>query len=169
MRYLVIGFLALLAGCNSSSNSGITQEQLDAAIAKVQASIPPSQTTQVQALQAKISTLKLIGKPISPSTSISPDAFRTMGEMILQIATVDFGPCADMGVFEGATFSPGNGPLGATFDAFKNCTNTHAEYDADTGELKVANRLYFTSADCSGIGYVWQEGGQVYNSHTLSD
>jgi hypothetical protein len=74
-----------------------------------------------------------------------------------------------MGVQEGDVFAAGNGPLGASFQAFKNCTGTHAEYDAENGALKIANRVYFTTPDCTPPAYVWEADGQGYNSQTLDD
>lgn len=168
MRSLIIGLVVFLAACNSSS-SGLTQTQLDAAIQKA---VAPLQS-QIDALQTSNKTLTagqakltLIGKV----HGVSSDSLRLQGEPTVgAVNATSFGPCSDMGVLEGDTISPGNGALGASYQAFKNCTNNHAEYSVEDGSLKIANREYFTTIDCTGTVYEWEAGGQGYSRQVLND
>jgi len=162
MRSLIIGFVVFLAACNQGTNNVPYSDP--ALVAKVDSLTKAlADATHTQAGQAKsISSLQLIGKAHGVAS-----AERTLA--IGQAAAIapSFGPCADMGVMEGSTST--SGPLGALYQAFKNCTNTHAEYNVDTGDLKQVNRIYFTSLDCSGQAYVWEAGGAGYNMQVLND
>jgi hypothetical protein len=171
MRNLILILMLALAGCGSSDDDSLlsTQIKQDSSADKAQLA---GLTAQVQTLQAQLVTtqnslkkLQLVGKPLAGTAK---DAFGNFITRAISVA-VDFGPCPDMGVQEGDVFAAGNGPLGASFQAFKNCTGTHAEYDAENGALKIANRVYFTTPDCTPPAYVWEADGQGYNSQTLDD
>lgn len=174
MRYLIIGFLALLAGCNGGSNTNtptptLTQqqvtEQINAAIAKIQE--PPSEATQVAALQASIKKLQLIGNAHGVAT-----AERTLAIGEAAATSVDFGPCTDMGVLVGFTNAGNNvgeGVLSASYQAFKTCTGYMYETSVGTGDIKTSNRIFWDGPNCTGNMLEWEAGGSGYNTQTLQD
>lgn len=163
MRSLIFVMILGLVGCNSSDDDSALQQQISAI---------PNEATAIQALRAEVSDMQTSIKKLQ---LIGHAHGVPSAERVLAIGSnafteaVSFGPCTDMGVYEGSTFQPGNGPLGALYQAFKNCTGTHAEYEVDNGALKPANRTYYVSADCTGTAYEWQAGGQGYDRQTLND
>lgn len=162
--YMTLILTLFLAACNGSDN--------DSSFATT-ANLPPNEATAVAALQDQIRTLQDSVKKLQlighAHGVVSAERVLAIGTKNAMTEAVDFGPCTDMGVYEGATFQPGNGPLGAIYQAFKNCTGTHAEYNVETGDLKTANRTYYVSIDCTGTAYEWQASGQGYDRQILND
>lgn len=164
MRSLIIGFVILLAGCNQGTNNVPYSDP--ALVAKVDNLTKALAAATHETAQIARSTkrLNLVGTVNGVAT-----AERVLAIGQAAVITPNFGPCTDLGIMEGQEFISGNGPLGALYQAFHNCTGNHTEYNPDTGIMKTANRVYFTSPDCSGTEYQWQAGGAGYDSQTLND
>lgn len=171
---IVLMFLALLAGCNGSSDD-------DTAFATT-AQLPPNEATAVAAMRAQIATLQgqvsrfneltLIGKPSSvvSSQGISPDDFRTMGELV-QTAAVAFGPCTNMGVligFENSFGAPANGLTAAVQD-FRQCTGYQYGARISDGSITTSERIFWDGPNCTGNLLEWEAGGAGYNTTTLKN
>lgn len=157
MRALVIGMILFLSACNQ----GTTQVPYSdpALVAKVDSLTKAlSAATHEQALMsAKFNSIQLIG-PSGQS-----------GVLTRSVNAVDFGPCPDAGIKSGST---GNG-LDEVTQIFKQsptttCPGVYAEYDVATGNLHVAQRLFYTSSNCTGQAYVWDAGGNGIDSQKTS-
>lgn len=160
--------LLFLAACNSSSDStapagGITQAQLDAAVAPLTKALADATRAQTEEAQ-KLSSIQLFVKiDQSPETNLAVRALQN---------AVDFGPCDSAGIKVGSTIKLGGSALDEQTQAFKQtptdtCPGVYAEYDVLTGNLHTANRVYFASSDCSGNPLVWDAGGQGYDGQKL--
>lgn len=173
-------FLCLTACGGSDDDSALATDQQ---LASIQQTIPPNESTAMQAiraqmdsLQASVRKLQLIGHP--SAVSASNDAVHTLemlGEPIVGspsavTAVGQFGPCADMGVQEASLSNAGiQEPLAATFKAFKNCTKYHAEYATVDGSLKPTERLYSANSNCTPPFYTFEDFGNNYDTETLKD
>lgn len=163
--------ILFLTACNGSNNStapaaGITQAQLDAAVAPLKADIESLQTENA-ALKAGQSKLTLIGKV----HGVASTELRMQGEFRTEaVSAPNFGPCADMGVLVGFTNQGSNtapDPLTANFQAFKQCTGYYYEAQVGTGNISIASRIFWDGPNCTGNMYEWEAGGAGYNTQTL--
>lgn len=167
MKFTIFGLLLFLAACNGSTEVVQKVPYSDPALVAKIAALTQALAAATHADAQKFAGLQLIGHSQGVA-DVNTREILLPGEKP-PLRAVDFGPCTDMGVLEGDTSQPGNGTLGAEYQSFKNCLGIHAEYSVATGVLKTANRVYFTSSDCSGLPVVWQAGGQGYNSQILND
>ena len=164
MKFTIFGLLLFLAACNGSTEVVQKVPYSDPALVAKIAALTQALAAATHEDAQRFDKLQLVGRAHGVAS-----AERTLAIGQAAVVPPNFGPCTDMGVLEGETTDQGNGTLGATYQAFKNCMGIHAEYAVDTGDLKIANRVYFTSSDCSGLPVVWQAGGQGYNSQILND
>jgi hypothetical protein len=168
MRIVLLGILALLAGCNGGSN-GISQSDFTAALAaathadavKIE-SLKASVTSQ----QSAISKLQLIGNAHGVAT-----AARTLaiGANAALAEAVNFGPCTDMGVLLGrgvSTFSSDS--LAAVSESFQTCTGYAYSVVIGTNTIAPAPRIFFDGANCTGNMLEWPSAGGAYNSQALN-
>lgn len=165
MRILIIGTILFLSACNGSTtvtNDSDLQNQiniLNQEVASLKASIPPNQITNVSALQGKVSEIRLIGLPNKPQT-----IFEELGGTSL---TPQFGPCANMGIQEGATTT--GDALSIISKAFHTCTGYHVEYNTADGSVKTAPRLWWDGPNCTGNMWEFEAFGANYDTQTLTD
>lgn len=163
MRMLIIGFVAFLCACNGSGNStpGVTQADIQAAIAPLQAKVNALQASN-DALKAGQAKLTLIGK----LHGVSTDA---IGRMVDAVGNpVSFGPCADMGVLLGRGDNPfSQDPLSAIYESFQQCTGYEYSVTVATKTVAVGPRLFWDGPNCTGKMYEWNSGGGSYNDQAL--
>lgn len=172
MRIAILFIAALLAGCNSSDDDSALQQQISAV---------PNEATAIQAMRAQISSLQsqvskfsqltLIGKPISSASRISPDDFRTMGEITEQAVPVSFGSCSNMGVLIGFINSDGTpaDALSAYGQAFRQCTGYQYETILSSGNIAPAHRIFWDGPNCTGNPIEWEAAGSGFNTASLQN
>jgi len=173
--YIALFFVVFLAACNGNSDN-------DSAYATT-AQLPPNEATAIAAMKAQITTLQgqvsrfseltLIGKPTASVSAegISPEKFRTMGEMTQQAVAVSFGTCSNMGVligFENSFGQPSSG-LSATSQDFRQCTGYQYGANIADGSITTAERIFWSGAGCTGTLLIWEAGGAAYNTTTLKN
>lgn len=156
MRALIIGFVIFLAACNGSGNStpGITQADIQAAIAPLQSQVDglQAENDKLKAGQAK---LALIGKLHGVSTDAVGRTVDAVGN------PVSFGPCTDMGLYQGQGGTDSANPLASQFEIYKQtadaqsgCPGATTSYNETTG---LHDRLIYAvwdEPDCKGNMYV---------------
>lgn len=161
MRILIIGFAVFLSACNGSSTS--TPDNTQAKLDKLTQALAAA--THIQAQQTDtISKLQLFGKP----SGVTAERVMAIGAAA---QTINFGPCADMGVKVGSIYK--SGPLDEQFQAFKQtktdiCPGVYAEYEVKTGNLRQAPRIFFDGPNCTGNAFEWDSGGQGYDRQKLA-
>lgn len=163
--YIALIFTLFLAACNGSSDN-------DSAYATT-AQLPPNEATQVADLQAqvlnlqkKMGSLQIIGKT-PHKTGASVEDFRAMGEPN-SVASVSFGPCANMGVLLGrGDNSDSQDPLSAPIESFQQCTGYEYSVTVSTSTVAQGPRLFWDGPGCTGNMYEWNSGGGSYNDQTL--
>lgn len=157
MRIVLLMILALLAGCNSSDDdsSFATQQQVSAI--PNEATAVAALRAQVTEMQTKLADLQVIGKLKGQSAGLSPSDFRTMGE--LSATPVSFGPCTNMGIFQGRGGSDTADPLRSQFEVYKTvgCTSNNGaftSYNDITGQHDVPPYLAWDGPNCHGNLYI---------------
>jgi hypothetical protein len=171
MRIVLLVFIALLAGCNTSDDDSnlATQQQVSQAISAIpsEATQVAALQTQVKSLQASLNKLQLIGNAHGTATNgSSPDSFRTMGE--LQANSTTFGPCTDMGVLLGrGDNADSQDPLSAPIESFQQCTGYEYSVTVATNTVSIGPRIFWDGPNCTGNMYEWNSGGGSYNDQTL--
>lgn len=158
MRMLIIGFVVFLCACNGSGNStpGVTQADIQVAIAPLQ--------SQIQSLQADNDRLKQGQDKLILIGQLNATNFKTdsVGRVVDAIGNpVNFGPCADMGLYSGQGGSDSANPLQSQFEIYKQkadavsgCPGATTSYNETTG---LHDRLPFAGWDqpnCQGTMYV---------------
>lgn len=161
---LVFGTAMYACGGGKSLADGtlLTQAQFNTLLA----SAAPFTAVQdgVTAVKGSVSKLTLIG-------TVHGSARATDAVNVAEGASaVSFGPCADMGVLVG--FTPGGNnnaadPLTATYQAFKQCTGYYYEATVGSGNIAIANRIFWDGPNCTGNMYEWEAGGGGYNTQIL--
>lgn len=168
MRIALLMILALLAGCNGSSDNDSALQQQISAIPN-EATAIQAMRAQIDSLQSRLNNLQLIGKLKTNSNNTSPDAFRTMGEFS-QAIPINFGPCSNLGVLIGrGSPSVGQDPLSSNFEAFQQCTGYEYTIDTSTDNVAVAPRIFWDGPNCTGNIYEWNSGGGAYNNQVLEN
>jgi|SRR5579872_923655 len=173
--YIALILTLFLSACGGGSDN-------DSAFATT-AQLPPNEATTIAAMKAQIATLQgqvsrfneltLIGKPTATASAqgISPDTFRTMGEMTQQAAAVSFGPCANMGVligFENGTGQPANANTAVAQD-FRQCNGYQYGANIVDGTLTTSERLFYSGPGCTGTLLLWESGNAAYNTTALKN
>lgn len=159
MRIALLMILALLAGCNGSSDNDSALQQQISAIPN-EATAVQALKTEVSSLTSKVSELQLIGKIKGQTLDASPDAFRTMGEFAQGVNAVSFGPCTNMGIFQGRGGSDTADPLRSQFEVYKtagcagNANGIFTSYNDVTGLHDIPPYMAWDGPNCTGNLYI---------------
>lgn len=159
--------MSALAACfggshNSSATYTLTQSQFNTLLAASPYTKAIADATAEQAQQAtQLSKLQLIGK-VKGSANEEHGQFRTSA-----VSTVSFGPCTDMGIYQGQGGSDSANPLQSQFEIYKQtadaqtgCPGSITSYNETTG---LHDRLPFAGWDgpnCTGTMYVMTDTPQ---------
>lgn len=153
MRTMIFVLVAFITGCNGSSD--------DDSLLATKAQLPPNESTQVQALQAEVDALKkgqselaLIGKLKS---NLPVDS---VGRVLDATGTpVSFGPCSNMGLFQGRGGSDSQDPLLSQVEIYKTtgCNGINGvftSYNDLTGLHDVPPFIAWDGPNCQGNVYI---------------
>lgn len=141
MRAFIIGTILFLSACNSDTTTVQKVPYTDPAVTAKLNALTEALAAATHEDAQRFALLQVVGKVNGLRNAAG-------------VSVADFGPCANMGTFQGRGGSDSSNPLASNFEIYLTCTGYTTSYNEATGLHDYPKYAAWSEPNCQGTMYI---------------